>query len=878
MRRLATILILLLGLFSPQMLLAADFTQRLNFQGKLSDTGAAANGTYNIKFELCSASDCSTVIWTEYHDAANAGQVTVTNGIFNTILGTDEALTSVDFDQALWIRITVDGTGGSPSYATPLGIIPLGSTPAAQEAKSLSGLESTDFMQVIGATGTQVDFGLGVIPYLSTAGGNFVTRVGYLAGYTQTGYSNTFVGYLSGLSATGWQNTTLGDRAGGGITGGQSNTALGYFAGRNLASGTANTLVGSRAGVSLTGDSNIFIGSDAGYSQTTGTASVLIGVAAGYASTAASTTAVGYYAGYNNTGAANTFLGYNSGYANTSGYSNTFLGYEAGDANTTGNSNTFLGAGAGGANATGTTNTFVGRGAGGNVTDSGNIAIGSDALALLTTGQNNIALGNAAMYFANNVSSTIAIGTGVGASMTGSGNILLGNQAGTLSGASNSIFIGASAGQGSAGSSKLYIENTSSATPLLYGEFDNDLVTVNGDLYVGGSSYTGSNGASELRFYEDSNYISFQAPLISSDYSYTWPSGAGSDGNVLATNGSGTLSWIAISEITGNEVSGSSDRVVFTNNSGQLADSAAIKFDDDTDLFTTVFGYFSSGTYIGANNTNNLIDDASNGASSATLYIGNETIDTSVSDRRLKTNISSPETSALSYLAQFNVVAFDWLEGNERREDGRVPFGLIAQDVADIAPQYTKQGDNPEDYMSVRFQDMVPLTIKAIQEIDARVAALESDGVRGAVNSVTNLVELVVDRLRVRSELCIGDTCVDEATLKALLAEEETDEESVTPTSSPSAEDSLEEESILAEEEGADGGEDGEGEEALEDVATSTPDQLESDSEEVEDDSESEEVDETEVLPEEEVESEIEEEATPTPEPETTASSTPAVE
>jgi hypothetical protein len=39
-------------------------------------------------------------------------------------------------------------------------------------------------------------------------------------------------------------------------------------------------------------------------------------------------------------------------------------------------------------------------------------------------------------------------------------------------------------------------------------------------------------------------------------------------------------------------------------------------------------GYLTGGVYVGANSTDNLIDDASNGAGSATLYIGNEAIAT----------------------------------------------------------------------------------------------------------------------------------------------------------------------------------------------------------------------------------------------------------
>ena len=46
------------------------------------------------------------------------------------------------------------------------------------------------------------------------------------------------------------------------------------------------------------------------------------------------------------------------------------------------------------------------------------------------------------------------------------------------------MFIGNEAGTNASGSNKLYIENTNDAEPLIYGEFDNDLVKINGSLHL----------------------------------------------------------------------------------------------------------------------------------------------------------------------------------------------------------------------------------------------------------------------------------------------------------------------------------------------------------------------------------------------------------
>ena len=76
------------------------------------------------------------------------------------------------------------------------------------------------------------------------------------------------------------------------------------------------------------------------------------------------------------------------------------------------------------------------------------------------------------------------------------------------------MFLGFAAGQDESGSNKLYIENSSSTTPLVYGEFDNDLLRVNGTLNI--------NNA------------------------YSLPTVDGSNNQMLATDGSGNITWSSI--------------------------------------------------------------------------------------------------------------------------------------------------------------------------------------------------------------------------------------------------------------------------------------------------------------------------------------------
>ena len=48
----------------------------------------------------------------------------------------------------------------------------------------------------------------------------------------------------------------------------------------------------------------------------------------------------------------------------------------------------------------------------------------------------------------------------------------------------NNVFVGYKAGYNETGAHRLYIHNSDSSTPLIYGEFDNHLVKINGSLNI----------------------------------------------------------------------------------------------------------------------------------------------------------------------------------------------------------------------------------------------------------------------------------------------------------------------------------------------------------------------------------------------------------
>ncbi|MEM8906722.1 MAG: hypothetical protein AAGD05_02650 [Bacteroidota bacterium] len=131
-------------------------------------------------------------------------------------------------------------------------------------------------------------------------------------------------------------------------------------------------------------------------------------------------------------------------------------------------------------------NTFIGRSAGAATTGGSNTFIGSRTGASNTTGEVNTFLGWDAGFFNTEGSDNVFIGRQAGTgNITGINNTYVGSRAGRASIGSSNLFMGFEAGLNENGNNKLYIENSSSSSPLIYGEFDNDLVQINGKLGLG---------------------------------------------------------------------------------------------------------------------------------------------------------------------------------------------------------------------------------------------------------------------------------------------------------------------------------------------------------------------------------------------------------
>jgi len=178
----------------------------------------------------------------------------------------------------------------------------------------------------------------------------------------------------------------------------------------------------------------------------------------------------------------NIFLGLNAGRGRMN---NTPLGYTS---TGTGVGNTGLGSNALQALTNGSDNIAIGIQASyGNTDGTGNLSIGSQALRTNQSGMRNIAIGKTALYaLAGNTAGTqgsdnLALGSGALETLvTGTFNTAIGVEAGYYAKGSNNLYLGGKSGPvaSSTENNVLYINNTRSDTPLVYGDFTTKYLAV----------------------------------------------------------------------------------------------------------------------------------------------------------------------------------------------------------------------------------------------------------------------------------------------------------------------------------------------------------------------------------------------------------------
>lgn len=638
---------------------------------------------------------------------AMEGTSTASNEYFNTALGY-QALTNCQgaFQNTIighsagnsitsGSNLTVLGYNAQPSSATTTNEITLGNSSVT--ALRIPGLQS-------GASDGDVltfSSGTGLITLQSGGGGGASSLNGLSDCLVDT--DSVYVAEVpAGLSGNPQRNTVFGIDAGGGLTTGENNTFIGNDAGLGNTTSSSMVAIGWESALSTNSNANsvsigaranrgggssngVIIGASAAYNGAASNA-VVIGQAAGNSSAGNETVLIGQFAGAFGTaaskqiaigagqaGRSNTAdehmdVGYAAGYSNTSGISNTNIGFEAGYSNTTSGQRTCIGWRAGKSN-TGVSNTFIGRSAG----------------SVSSTGASNVVVGSNCMAFGAIGTQNVAIGVQAAQSATGNYNAIVGMQAGQyMTSGNNNTFLGFEAGR---------------------------------NVTIGGSNVV----------------IGYQAMDANTD---------GDDNVAIGANALGA----ATSD--GRTVAIGTNALLLQNQTFSPMNTAVGYAADDgnvTGNTRTCIGAGTGGGATGDNITN--LGYAANPSSSSVsneITLGNSSVTalrcqvtsiTAISDERDKTNIEDLPYG-LDFVNSLKPRKFVWdhraetnIDGEEfySSRKGNKDIGFIAQELQEVDDENLQLVyDSNPDRLEASYGRLIPVLVQAIQDLSAKVKALEN--------------------------------------------------------------------------------------------------------------------------------------------------------
>jgi len=176
--------------------------------------------------------------------------------------------------------------------------------------------------------------------------------------------------------------------------------------------------------------------------------------------------------------------------------------------------------------------------------------------------------------------------------------------------------------------------------------------------------------------------------------------------------------------------------VLRVNGLASTTESSGVEIDFSPHTFTSLFSVPAKGTIriidgvtefaelrIDASmlvpNTNNSTDLGSSALKWKKVYAVNGTIQTS--DRRMKKDINDIHYG-LNSLMQLRPVSYKWKQG-----DQGLKLGLIAQEVQKVLPEVVDVGTDENKTLGMNYSELIPVLIKAIQELKVENDALKAE-------------------------------------------------------------------------------------------------------------------------------------------------------
>jgi hypothetical protein len=110
-----------------------------------------------------------------------------------------------------------------------------------------------------------------------------------------------------------------------------------------------------------------------------------------------------------------------------------------------------------------------------------------------------------------------------------------------------------------------------------------------------------------------------------------------------------------------------------------------------------------------------------NGSVGTIQTSGSSTLYNTSSDQRLKDNIVNAP-SASNDIDAIQVRSFDW-----KADGSHQKYGMVAQELQSVAPEAVSAPEDPEEMMGLDYSKLVPMLVKEIQSLRARVQQLENN-------------------------------------------------------------------------------------------------------------------------------------------------------
>ncbi len=400
----------------------------------------------------------------------------------------------------------------------------------------------------------------------------------------------------------------------------------------------------------------------------------------------------------------NLIIGDTAGDALTTGASNVLLGHDAGLAITTGDYNINIGTEAGRSNTTIDGQVNIGWRAGKTSTNAGDVHIGYKAGEYLNPliPLSNVIIGyQAASAVGADSWGSVVIGSSAGRSITGGDKIVaIGNQAGqNHTSNSGSVYIGYQAGANANSSNAVVIG--ANALDALSGSWNSHCV-------VGEDACTATTSNNEHHAF------GFQA--LRSQTSGQRNSAFGAESLELLTTGADNS---AFGHNVGDKVTGDQNTLI-----GSSAGSSGTNDLTSGDA-NILIGYNSAASSATVSNEVNLY----NGSVTA-RFQGAAAAWSFVSDARDKKDIEDLELG-LDFVNKLKPRKFKWDLRDSDVDKDKEASGFIAQEVKKVLDEmendYTGIVDtnNPDQY-TVSQANIIPMLVKAIQELKAEIELLKS--------------------------------------------------------------------------------------------------------------------------------------------------------